>query len=295
MYTEAACLEQRTAALAPRTGDLRLELVEELSEYFNRTPADISAALENASAQFTEEWRAKVRNPADERSVIRFYDETSTEVFDLADWHASDKIHCRTVIVADLFRRHGVRRVLDYGSGIGSDAIVLAHAGMEVTLADVSSPLLGFARWRCRRHGFDAPAIDLKSQPLPERAFDAAICFDVLEHVPRPLKAVQGIRRALKPDGLLIYHAPFGTDPDRPMHLVHNDPLTGRMRPSGFNWREDLERLFPDWLWTPRAYQRFEMRGFERVGYYIHDVWMPGDTVTRLARLYRQLIPRVSA
>ena len=54
-------------------------------------------------------------------------------------------------------------------------------------------------------------------------------------------------------------HAPFGEDPDRPMHVVHEDVVTPRMHTVGFNWRGDLELPFPQWLWHPRVYQSFDI------------------------------------
>ena len=113
---------------------------------------------------------AKIVNPADEAAVVRFYDESQTEIFDLAQWHASDPIHYRTLVCLDIAtaQRRG-RRVIDYGSGIGSDAIVFAAAGYDVTLADVSSRLLEFAAWRCARRGLVVRTIDLKRERIPVR------------------------------------------------------------------------------------------------------------------------------
>jgi len=210
----------------------------------------------------------------------------------LIGWHASDPIHYRTLMCLDIATRRQGRSCLDYGSGIGSDAIAFANAGYAVTLADVSEPLLRFAKWRCERRGFKVTAIDLKTSPVPAAAYDVAICFDVLEHIPRPMRTLGRISRSLSPGGLLFVHAPFGVDPDRPMHVVHADPVTMRMRTVGFNWRGDLEAGFPSWLWAPRVYERFELSTLDGFGYYLHDVLMPGPIASRLAAAYRHLLPR---
>src|SRR6185295_7423338 len=121
----------------------------------------------------------------------RFYNESKTELFDLAQWHSTDPIHFRSLMCADLAEaatKAGGRRYLDYGSGIGSDALVFASKGFEVTLADVSEPLLAFARWRCEQRGLHVQTIDLKRRQPPHGAYDAVVCFDVLEHVHRPLR-----------------------------------------------------------------------------------------------------------
>ncbi len=49
---------------------------------------------------------------------------------------------------------------------------------------------------------------DLQTYPLPERSFDLVICWDVLEHLAKPEAALRNMRRALKPDGLMILGLP---------------------------------------------------------------------------------------
>jgi SAM-dependent methyltransferase len=48
-------------------------------------------------------------------------------------------------------------------------------------------------------------ALDL---PFREEAFDTALCFQVLEHVPEPLQLLSEARRVLRPGGHLILTAP---------------------------------------------------------------------------------------
>ena len=275
--------------MAPRTGNVAQELTIELSEYFGSSAAEIEAQLADATTRFTEEWRDRVTNPADERAVTQFYNESRTELFDLARWHAEDPIHFRTLMCADSAVQRPGRAFLDYGSGIGSDALAFASVGFDVTLADISDPLLAFARWRCERRGFRVRTVDLKREPLPPRQFDAVICFDVLEHIHRPLRTLDGIRRAMKPGALFFVHAPFGKDPDRPMHVVHTDVITPRMRTVGLTWREDLETNFPSWLWHPRVYEAFDLSPIDRLGYLIYDGWLQGAVGDRLASVYRRL------
>ena len=129
--------------------------------------------------------------------------------------------------------------------------------------------------------------VDLKRQPLPDAAFHAVVCFDVLEHIHRPLRTLRSIHRAMTPHGLLFMHAPFGLDPDRPMHVVHQDVVTPRMRATGYHWRDDLESLFPEWMWTPRVYEALPISLADRVGYSVQDRWLNGRVGRRIARLYR--------
>jgi len=284
-YSQAECAARWTSLLAPDTGDLRRELLIELSEYFGAPIGEIEARMADATVRFTEEWRHRVVDPTDERSVVRFYNESETELFDLASWHAEDPIHFRTLVCADIAAQRPGRTYLDYGSGIGSDALVFAAAGFDVTLADVSSPLLAFAKWRCERRGFQVRTIDLKRQSLPARRFDAVLCFDVLEHVHNPLRTLYRIQRSMKPGGLLFVHAPFGEDPDRPMHIVHEDVITPKMPSVGFTRQEGLEADYPAWLWWhPRVYTAFDLPPLDRLGYLVHHVWLRGPAGERWRR-----------
>lgn len=293
MYTPAALAARWTSIFGSPTSDAGEELVGELADFLGLTREETEARLSDATQRFQQEWEAKVANPADEAAVIRFYNESETEIFDLVQWHASDSIHHRTLVCLDqASTRSAGRRLIDYGSGIGSDAIVFAQAGYEVTLADVSAPLLKFAAWRCAKRGLAVRTIDLKTGALPRHAFDVAVCFDVLEHVPRPLHILRQLHAGLAPPGLLYLHAPFGLDPDRPMHIVHDNPLTNRMRVAGFHWRPDLEQEFPSWLWSPQVFEALDLRSFDRLGYYLHDVVLPAGPAAVLAHWYRRVVPR---
>lgn len=50
---------------------------------------------------------------------------------------------------------------------------------------------------------------DARNLPFADRSFDAALCFQVLEHVDRPEAVIREIRRILKPGGLAFLSAPF--------------------------------------------------------------------------------------
>ena len=63
---------------------------------------------------------------------------------------------------------------------------------------------------------WDTSRIDLVSDitaiPEPNASFDAILCSEVLEHVPEPTHALDEFTRLLKPGGILILTAPFGSN-----------------------------------------------------------------------------------
>lgn len=50
---------------------------------------------------------------------------------------------------------------------------------------------------------------DITSIPLKDNSFDAIMCIEVFEHIPRPLDALKEFHRILKPGGTLIITTPF--------------------------------------------------------------------------------------
>jgi SAM-dependent methyltransferase len=49
---------------------------------------------------------------------------------------------------------------------------------------------------------------DVQTYPLPRESFDVIVCWDVLEHLPRPRRALDNFTRALKPGGRMILGLP---------------------------------------------------------------------------------------
>jgi 2-polyprenyl-3-methyl-5-hydroxy-6-metoxy-1,4-benzoquinol methylase len=275
------------AALAPRTGDIRRELAMEAAEYLGVTIEEVERRIEGSATDFPEEWNRMVTDPGDPQQLIRFYNESEAELFEQIAWHSSEPIHHRSLVCSDLASTLPGREFLDYGSGIGSNALVFGLAGFRVTLADIADPLRNFARWRCERRGIPVRTIDLKSETLETARYDVITCFDVLEHVPDPLAAVRRMRDALRIGGVFFLYAPFGFDPVRPMHVVHDDPVSRRVRALGFSINSDWEQAFPPHVYPPHPYTRVARSGPANLAYYIRDAWFSGKIGDALARTMR--------
>jgi 2-polyprenyl-3-methyl-5-hydroxy-6-metoxy-1,4-benzoquinol methylase len=287
--TERTLADAWTRLIAPDFGDVRTQLVHEAAEFLGMHADEAWQRLRGAGDRFRHEWISTVGDAHDESALTRFYNQSDTELFELIEWHATDPIHYRTLIVRDLALGRGGRSYLDYGSGIGNDALVFAAAGFHVTLADISDCLLAFAAWRCRRRGFKVATIDLKREAPPARMFDVVVCFDVLEHIPKPLRVVRAIRHAMREEGLLVIHAPFADDPEHPMHVVHTDVVTPRMRSLGF---QPTDCQFPHGVRAPQIYAKRSTALVERAGYFVYDRYLQNDLGARIASLYRRVFRR---
>ena len=52
---------------------------------------------------------------------------------------------------------------------------------------------------------------DITDLPIDDNSFDAVTCFEVLEHVPDPVKAIDELDRIIRPGGTLLITAPFNS------------------------------------------------------------------------------------
>ena len=92
-------------------------------------------------------------------------------------------------------------RVLE--AGCGSTSHLDLGPGITLVGLDISAAQLA------RHPRLDERILgDLQSYPLPEHGFDLVICWDVLEHLAAPARALENLARALAPGGLLVLAFP---------------------------------------------------------------------------------------
>jgi SAM-dependent methyltransferase len=91
---------------------------------------------------------------------------------------------------------------------------------------------------------------DIPDAPFAPQSFDVITCFDVLEHLPEPLKVMVKVREWLKPDGIFFVQVPnidsaearvFGTywhGLELPRHLFHYSPASLKFLAESVGLRE---------------------------------------------------------
>jgi SAM-dependent methyltransferase len=123
---------------------------------------------------------------------------------------------------------------------------------LEVTLADISSSMLNFSRWRFDLRGITAQYVDLKERKLHRNAYDIVAAMDVFEHLVDPVQTVDEIWEGLVPGGFLFGRFHSELDADRPHHIVQDfGPTLDRLRELGFVmvWQDE-------WLWGHQIFQK---------------------------------------
>jgi SAM-dependent methyltransferase len=242
------------ALLLDGLSDLQESILMEIGRYTGcDDPTEIRLRCTQALSLMKSEWKGKVSSE-DRQSVERFYDENSAMIYELMWWHTlcDDGSPLAYVVALHFAEKHGCRHYLDFGAGVGSGAILFSRHGFDVTLADISSSMLDFSKWRLELRELPARSIDLKVSRLPENSFDIVAAMDVFEHLVDPVETVDELWHVLRPGGFLFGRFHAEVDEDRPHHIVQDfAPTVERLKTLGF-----IEVWKDEWLWGHQVFQK---------------------------------------
>jgi 2-polyprenyl-3-methyl-5-hydroxy-6-metoxy-1,4-benzoquinol methylase len=122
-------------------------------------------------------------------------------------------LHCtrRDWIAARLTRLAADCRgaALEIGPGSGVYVPLLARLFDRVTVSDVHDAYLDAARVLAAAHpNVTVVQDDIRRPALPRASFDVVLCTEVIEHVAESRAALAGMRRLLRPGGVLLLSTP---------------------------------------------------------------------------------------
>jgi 2-polyprenyl-3-methyl-5-hydroxy-6-metoxy-1,4-benzoquinol methylase len=201
----------------------REDFIVDTMAFLDETRDQVENQIRNNTGM-KEEWEAwEGSGKMTDDRIKQFYKQTRNYIFDLGGWHLWDLEKRKSdLAMVDELKKAGVKNVLDFGGGVGFNAILLARGGLDVTLADLDSVTLNFAKYRAEKNGVKLKLwkSDVEAMP-PDKKYDAILCLDVLEHLPAAeLHSTVDKLVALKHDKTqIIIHAPFGRTAQHPMHL----------------------------------------------------------------------------
>jgi ubiquinone/menaquinone biosynthesis C-methylase UbiE len=99
------------------------------------------------------------------------------------------------------------KNLLEVGCGLGYDSLEFLRRGVRVTATDLTPAAVELARRHFQLEGAraeDVHTANVLALPFPDESFDAVWANGVLHHTGNTRKAVQEIRRVLKPRGRAI-------------------------------------------------------------------------------------------
>lgn len=247
-FTSPEMRAYRNGLLLPGQTDIRDSILDDLSSYYGLTPEQCVQRCIAWEQWSVEEWSAKPRDSSE--SLNDFYRTTRSWAFDLC-WYAylqsTGHYYPVPVVIArslpaQLRARGG--RHLDFGSGVGDAAQLFLRLGFQSTLADISTSLLDFARFRLQRRGDRAEYIDLNQCTLGVAQYDLITAIDTLFLAPDLPRVIADLHQAIKPGGYLF--ANFDVRPPTPenaWHLYQDDlPLYWQLQRAGFEPVQNLDR-----------------------------------------------------
>ena len=234
-------------------GEKKLEesLVHELVQYFGLKEDQAKDRCVSATEDLARKWKQKT--PHTKKEIAEFYVDIAPQIypFELMWYHSMnfERTPLDALIGMKYALKRGYKKCLDFGCGIGSHGIVFTKNGFEVTLYDISKELLDFAKWRFTIRELDARFIDSETK-IPNNYFEIVVAFDVLEHVPDPIRILRLFNNKLITGGLLCTTIPVMPDPEHPLHIsYYSEEIKHEM--------DRLGLLMIDKVWNGRIYQKF--------------------------------------
>ena len=194
------------------------ELMVDLGKFTGKTEEELVQKLMMGQRLMRDEWNKK--NPKNYEAIKKFYKETENYLYDLSHWHFTG---CRQ---QDIEKTAKIvllkpKNVLDFGCGIGQPAIMIARKGIDVTLADLKSKTLDFAKYRFETHKlkYKTWETDIEDMP-PDKKYDVILALDVLEHLPRYILKiyVEKIIKLKHKNTKIITALTYGKSLEHPMH-----------------------------------------------------------------------------
>ncbi len=124
------------------------------------------------------------------------------------------------------------KHVLDAGSGCGYGACHMARRGAQsVSGIDIASEAVNYAREHFKEDGLRFDTADVLDTGLETGSFDRIVSFEVFEHVERPDRFLNEMKRLLAPGGLFLVSTPNvhtyvagGKDGENPFHVKEYSP-----------------------------------------------------------------------
>ncbi len=244
-YDSPAMEAFREGLRRPGCRDVRESVLGDLAEYLGRDPAECAELARASKAQDAEQWGDLPANPTAEQ-LKEFYQRNHSWVPGLL-WYSYLQAEgyawpAAAMIANDLSTRLERGAVLDFGAGVASTALMFHQLGYQVSLADISSPLLDFARYRCEVRQVPAGFVDLRHEDPPADSYDVVVAIQTMAHVPDVGATARTLHRSLRADGYLYADIDTNERTGTDSRLYDDDlPLRRSLQDAGFVQKRHFE------------------------------------------------------
>lgn len=214
----------RTGFLASGSDPVLSHLASDAAQFLEiATPEGLIQEATGALKTLADLWNTKQKLEP-EWEWYKRPDVGRANILDLAKWHLHDTVSGMFVGNLAQFQNRGLK-VLDFGSGIGTTALLMATKGNIVHCVEPNRLMRDFTSFRAKRFGTEMTFRNISGIASN---YDMAICFHVLEHLPNPQDVADKIAASLKPGGIVFAQSDFTSDNGtNPMHHVSSDDPRG--------------------------------------------------------------------
>lgn len=195
------------------------QLLKDASEFLKISEEELKKRYEEAGKHYSgflkwihiseKEWLNRNINQSDEKEVAKFYQETWNYIPELVEAWTADKYRLLQKVI-DIIKENNLKKVVDYGAGIGEASVLQAKNGLDATAVDLPGNTFNFAKWRFKKYGLNIKTIDIIPGEFPlKEKYDVITCFEVIQHVLDPKSLIAHFYEHLNKGGLLIITAKF--------------------------------------------------------------------------------------
>jgi len=260
------------------------QVISELSTFYKLPADEVRRRCVEWEEESVAQWHSADRSTPD--SIVEFFQTQTSWIFDTMRYHADQcngDAFPETVDVTYALRDLPPGSHLDFGAGPGTSSMFYSALGWRVTLADISTSFLEFARWRLEQRGIQASYINTAEQRLPADSYDLVTAYDVMVHIPDIQAALLDLHRAMRPNGILVFN--IDSRPHGPTTEYHffdqHYPILKLMGKAGFKHVRNIGFFY--------VYQRVERTPVGTYFASLYDSLRHNPTAHRFGRSVRKV------
>jgi len=164
-------------------------LFVDLVDYTKIHPQLAMHRCEYVAIELAIQWKNK-------KDVLDFYKTSDLYIFDLTNYQLMLEHSGHVKNMIEQMKGLGVKKVLEYGGGIGEFSLFCCENGLDITYYDLPSKTKDYALWRFKKRGGDKIQI-AESDFLGEK-WDVVNIMDVLEHLEEPEPVIKKLAESAK-------------------------------------------------------------------------------------------------
>jgi len=188
---------------------------KELEEYLGRNIEDV----EKEYFESIDSHKEFSNVCKQEKDAVQFYEKTDHYLYELLYWESCKSKFVEFKKLGLFIKKHKIKKILDYGGGIGSLCIYMHNKGMRCDYLDVPGRTSDFASWRFKKRGMESKVL-FADKSLPFQEYDLVTSYDVLEHIYNPEDSVEVINSLIAQNKYFICKCSFSGGG---LHLTKNE------------------------------------------------------------------------